>query len=75
MARARLPLHLKFCITNGYTRSILNCKIVSKIVDRTYVYDNSVDNVDAKLLYRMVDGKLFKLYVEAIPAWAETIIG
>lgn len=43
-------------------------------VDRTYVYDNSIEDADAQLLFRMVDGKLFKTYVEEIPEWAKTIL-
>ena len=43
-------------------------------VDRVYVYDNSVDDVEARLLFRMTDGKLFKQYTEDIPEWALTIL-
>ena len=38
-----------------------------------YVYDNSVDNVDARLLFRMTDGALHKQYADNIPEWARTI--
>lgn len=61
-------------IISRYYRSITNCGIASEFVDRTYVYDNSVNDADAKLLFRMVDGKLFKTYVEDIPEWAKTIL-
>ena len=61
-------------IISRYYRSITNCGIASQFVDRTYVYDNSVNDADAKLLFRMVDGKLFKTYVEDIPEWAKTIL-
>ncbi len=43
-------------IISRYQKSISNCRIVSSFVDRTYVYDNSVDGVEARLLYRMKDG-------------------
>ena len=55
-------------------KSILNCKRVSSLVDRTYIYDNSVDDQEARLLFRMVDGKVFKQYVKELPNWVHTII-
>ncbi len=61
-------------IISRYFKSILNCKIASQIADRTYVYDNSIDNEEAQLLFRMVDGKIYKQYVEDIPEWARTIL-
>ena len=61
-------------IISRYQRSISNCAAASKLVDRTYVYDNSIEDADAKLLFRKVDGKLFKTYVEDIPEWAQTIL-
>lgn len=61
-------------IISRYKKSIVNCHIASLIVDRTYVYDNSVENAEARLLFRMVDGKLFKTYVDEIPEWAQTIL-
>lgn len=61
-------------IISRYQRSISNCAAASKFVDRTYVYDNSIEDADAQLLFRMVDGKLFKSYVEDIPEWAKTIL-
>lgn len=44
------------------------------IADRVYVYDNSVDDAEARLLFRMTDGKPFKRYTDDIPLWAQTII-
>lgn len=61
-------------IISRYQRSISNCAAASRFVDRTYVYDNSVENADAQLLFRLVDGKLFKTYVSGIPEWAKTIL-
>ena len=61
-------------IISRYYRSISNCSIAAEIVDRTYVYDNSIEDADAQLLVRMVDGKLLKTYVEDIPEWAKTIL-
>ena len=61
-------------IISRYYKSILNCRRVSQIVDRTYIYDNSIDNQEARLLFRMVDGKVFKRYTADMPEWAETIL-
>lgn len=38
------------------------------------IYDNSVDNQEACLLFRMVNGKVYKRYVEDLPNWANTIV-
>jgi predicted ABC-type ATPase len=61
-------------VISRYNKSILNCRRVSGIADRTYIYDNSVDDQEARLLFRLVDGRLFKQYIEDIPDWARTII-
>ena len=49
--------------------------MVSSIVDRLYVYDNSVDGDEAKLLFRLTNGNIAKTYTEQIPDWAKIIIG
>lgn len=61
-------------IISRYQRSISNCAAAAHIANRTYIYDNSCENADAKLLFRMVDGNLFKTYVDEIPEWAKTIL-
>lgn len=60
-------------IISRYFKSILNCRRISRLADRTYIYDNSIDGQEAQLLFRFVDGKLFKQYVEEIPEWAAKI--
>lgn len=62
-------------IISRYYKSIENCKMVTPIVDRLYVYDNSVDGEDAKLLFRLVDGNVAKIYTDEIPEWAKIIVG
>lgn len=57
-------------IISRYEKSIVNCCIASMIADRTYIYDNSVENTDAKLLFRLTEGKTCKQYVDNIPKWA-----
>jgi len=55
-----------------YTKSIANCVKSATIVDRLYVYDNSIDNEFPKLLFRANNGKLIKKYTE-INDWAKDI--
>lgn len=62
-------------IISRYAKSIINCGIASQYADRTYVYDNSTDGVEAQILFRMTDGKVFKEYVTEIPEWAQGISG
>lgn len=61
-------------IISRYNKSIANCCIVSEFVDRTYIYDNSIEDMDAKLLFRLNNGKLVKKYVDNIPRWALPIL-
>lgn len=37
------------------------------LVDRTHAYDNSVENQTPLLLFRTIDGSLYKQYVEEVP--------
>ena len=61
-------------IISRYYESIKNSCELAKIVDRAYFYDNSIDNEDAKLLFRLSEGKLAKQYTETIPEWARFIL-
>lgn len=61
-------------IISRYYRSLANCMIVSSFVDRTYVYDNSQDNVEAQLLFRLANGRLQKRYIADMPDWAKPIL-
>jgi predicted ABC-type ATPase len=61
-------------IISRYKKSIANGVVLSSFVDRMYVYDNSVDDVDAKLLFRLSNGQLIKRYVSDIPEWASPFI-
>jgi predicted ABC-type ATPase len=60
-------------IITRYFKSIANCSVVSSIVDRLYIYDNSIDGLMAKLLFRSTDGILCKQYAE-VNDWAKPII-
>jgi predicted ABC-type ATPase len=60
-------------IINRFTRSLANCSVAARIADRAYIYDNSVDNAAARLLFRTSDGKLIKHYGDINP-WALEIL-
>ena len=60
-------------IISRYKLSVANCIDVAKIVNRCYLYDNSVENNDARPLFRAVNGKVFRRYAENMPAWAQLI--
>lgn len=47
---------------------------VAGFADRAYFYDNSIDNQNAQLLFRTIDGKFAKQYVESFPAWTLDIL-
>ena len=59
-------------IISRYYKSVANCSLLVPVVDRLYVYDNSVDNVLPELLFRTNAGKLMKQYV-SIHDWANII--
>lgn len=61
-------------IISRYQKSMINCRLISGIVDRLYVYDNSIDNQSAQILYRLSNGTLVKRYTTDIPEWAANII-
>ncbi len=61
-------------IISRFQKSIANANLLTKIVDRAYFYDNSVDNEDAKLLFRFSEGNLAKRYTDDIPEWASIIL-
>ena len=46
---------------------------IASVVDRLYVYDNSVDYQDARLQFRLTNGSVAKTYVADIPQWARNI--
>jgi predicted ABC-type ATPase len=61
-------------VISRYQKSILNCKYIATKVDRTYLYDNSVDDAEQQLLIRLSDGLIAKRYVNELPEWAKQII-
>ena len=59
-------------IISRYSKSIANCAILSALVDRLYVYDNSRDNKEPILLFRASNGDVKKKY-HTIRLWANEI--
>lgn len=60
-------------IISRYYKSIANCVTVAPVVDRLYFYDNSVENEDARLLFKVKDGFVAKIYQDLEP-WAMNIV-
>ncbi len=60
-------------IISRYSKSIHNCCVAAKFVDRLYIYDNSIELKPATLLFRANDGKFEKKYAE-INHWALPIL-
>lgn len=61
-------------IISRYDKSIANCVALASYVDRLYVYDNSIENEDARLLFRLTNGEVAKRYIENLPDWAKPIL-
>lgn len=60
-------------IVSRYARSMANLSAALTLADRVYVYDNSVDGVEARLCARSQDGMLRKIY-GPLPPWVEAAI-
>ena len=61
-------------IISRYSKSIMNVIKISKIVDRAYFYDNSENDEEAKLLFRLSEGKVYKKYFSLKSyTWAKSI--
>lgn len=54
-------------ILDRWSRSIANCATVASVVDRLYLYDNSVDDRDAELVLRAVTGAVARQYAPGRP--------
>jgi predicted ABC-type ATPase len=61
-------------IISRYDRSMGNSVLAMNLVDRAYVYDNSIYDNDPKKLFRTKDGKVFKCYRDlSHHEWAKMI--
>lgn len=61
-------------IVSRYFKSLENMKRAIPFVDRAYIYDNSVENALPQLLFRTVNGEVFKQYTTDVPEWAEMLV-
>lgn len=61
-------------IISRYYKSLINASDAISISDRAYIYDNSIEDQLPRLLYRTVEGKVFKQYTGEIPEWAKQLI-
>ncbi len=61
-------------IVSRYTKSVANCAASMPLVDRAYIYDNSVEDQNPALLFRTENGSLKKLYREPVNTWAQSIL-
>lgn len=60
-------------IVGRYGRSLANLFAVTRVADRVYIFDNSVDGVAARLCARTEDGQIRKVY-GSLPAWVEAAV-
>ena len=60
-------------IISRYYKSLTNFSKIIPVVDRAYVYDNSVEDRMPQLLFRTVDGVVHKRYVAVMPEWAQLL--
>ncbi|UQB42243.1 hypothetical protein JX580_11405 [Thiomicrospira microaerophila] len=61
-------------IISRYQKSILNAYRALSLVDRFYLYDNSVDDHSPELIARFSHGKIIKRYAVSQPEWAEIFL-
>jgi predicted ABC-type ATPase len=55
-------------IVSRHVRAVGNLGAAIAVADRVYIYDNSVDSVEARLCARTQDGALRKVY-GSLPPW------
>lgn len=60
-------------IISRYYRSMSMCIQAVFLVDRIYFYDNTETDADPKLIFRVNEGKIAKIYTELVP-WAKEMI-
>lgn len=61
-------------IISRYDKSIANCIALVPYVDRLYIYDNTIEDAEPRLLFRLSNGELAKRYIEFLPKWAAPIL-
>lgn len=61
-------------IVSRYAGSIAQCAAVAAEVDRLYLYDNSVDDAEPRLVLRAANGRVVRVYGD-VPQWMAPIVG
>ncbi len=61
-------------VISRYYKSLINAEEAISLVDRAYIYDNSIDDQLPRLLFRTSNGQLFKKYTNDIPEWAKALV-
>lgn len=61
-------------IISRYMESLLNSRALVKLADRSYIFDNSAHNEDAKLIMEFRSGNLVKQHITTLPRWAQSIL-
>ena len=61
-------------VISRYYSSLKNISKAMEIADRIYLYDNSIENKEPRLILRTADGKIAKRYTDDIPDWVMAII-
>ncbi len=60
-------------VISRYYSSLKNISKAMEIADRVYLYDNSIENKEPRLILRTADGKIAKRYTDHIPDWVKAI--
>jgi predicted ABC-type ATPase len=60
-------------IVDRYVKSLANCAAVAPDLDRLYLYDNSVDGAEPRLVLRAAQGAITKIYGD-VPGWTDPIV-
>lgn len=61
-------------VISRYYKSLENASLAIPIVDRAYIYDNSVENQMPQLIFRTIDGQKVKEYVDDFPLWVQILL-
>lgn len=59
-------------IVDRYRRSLVNLPVAIHLAQRAYVFDNSIEGVEARLCLRTSDGGLRKVY-GPLPEWVDVV--
>ncbi len=60
-------------IIDRYVKAIANCAALASDVHRLYLYDNSIDDAEPRLVMRASDGVITKRYA-GVPLWMAPIV-